>query len=127
MDYVRMSVSGPPVLLFALAAAVLTFRAMQGGSLASALEFAPLVFLGRISYSLYLWHWPLFVWFGVAGGFELLDLPAIAVAVLLAIGSHYLVERPFLRLKNRGRDTTRSGERPSGTAPERLRPGWSRT
>ena len=98
---VRMSVSGPPLLLFALASAVLIVRAMRGERLASALELAPFVFLGRISYSLYLWHWPLLVWFGVAGGFELLDVPVIALALLLAIGSYYLVERPFLRRKRR--------------------------
>lgn len=100
MEYVKLSTSGPPILLFALASAVLIVRALRNSSgVRRLLSLGPFVFLGRISYALYLWHWPLFVWLGVAGGFELLDLPVIALAVLLAIGSYYLVERPFLRLK----------------------------
>jgi peptidoglycan/LPS O-acetylase OafA/YrhL len=100
MDYARLSVSGPPILLFALAGAVLIVRALHHDvGVSRVLSLAPFVFVGRISYSLYLWHWPLFVWLGVAGGFELLDVPVIALAVVLAIGSHYLIERPFLRLK----------------------------
>jgi len=99
MDYVNLSVSGPPVLLFALASAVLIVRALHSSLITRVLSLGPFVFLGRISYALYLWHWPLFVWLGVAGGFELLDFPVIGLAVLLAIASYYLVERPFLRLK----------------------------
>jgi peptidoglycan/LPS O-acetylase OafA/YrhL len=103
MDYVNLSVSGPPVLLFALASAVLIVRALRSSLVTRVLSQRPFVFLGRISYALYLWHWPLFVWLGVAGGFELLDLPVIGLAVLLAVGSYYLVERPFLRLKGTAR------------------------
>ena len=69
------------------------------------LEFQPLVYLGRISYGLYLWHFPIF-WIA----FEyyhwprfkalMITIPLMFAATLL---SYYFVERPFLRLKNRFR------------------------
>lgn len=57
----------------------------------------PLVFIGKISYSLYLWHWPVFVLFRWTWGLEtpLLRAVALAVVFVLAIGSWRLVEAPF--------------------------------
>jgi peptidoglycan/LPS O-acetylase OafA/YrhL len=55
----------------------------------------PFVFLGDVSYSLYLWHWPLIViWKAYSGGgIGLLDGPAIAVvSVLLAWLTKVFVE-----------------------------------
>lgn len=59
----------------------------------------PLVVLvGRLSYSLYLWHWPLFAFARAIWGRE---LPSAALAALLALTvvgatvSYFLVERPF--------------------------------
>jgi len=67
--------------------------------LSRALSLPPLVFLGQISYSLYLWH-PMILSFGD----KLLGIPR-AAGVLISLGvataSYYLVERPFLRLKRR--------------------------
>jgi peptidoglycan/LPS O-acetylase OafA/YrhL len=73
------------------------------------LRAAPLRFLGRVSYSWYLWHWPCLVlatarW-GVPGGIgadgdPVSRLPAgltvvvVGVSLLLAIASHYAVEQP---------------------------------
>ena len=57
-----------------------------------------LVFIGRISYSWYLWHWPLMAYLRVASGGPL-PIPARIVAILLsfvlAVLSFYLVEQPF--------------------------------
>ena len=65
-----------------------------------------MVFLGRISYSLYIWHWPIFI--ALRGGErgEPLAVPApdaIGFALAAALASYYLVELPFLRRKNRRR------------------------
>ena len=56
--------------------------------------------MGRISYGLYLWHYPLFLWLdpartGLSGG-GLLAL-RVAASLLVAIGSFYLIERPIRR------------------------------
>jgi peptidoglycan/LPS O-acetylase OafA/YrhL len=56
----------------------------------------PALFVGRISYSLYLWHWPVIVLFrwtvGDAGVLHRTLIVLLSFA--LAIGSYYLVERP---------------------------------
>jgi len=67
------------------------------------LRFKPLVWLGRISYGLYLWHWPVrgFV-FGKSSQPSAKQL-IVAVVLSLAITSlsFYLIELPFLRWKKR--------------------------
>lgn len=57
----------------------------------------PMVAIGLLSYSLYLWHWPVFALFRWTTGFDTLGqkLAAVAIAVVLAIGSYRLIERPF--------------------------------
>jgi peptidoglycan/LPS O-acetylase OafA/YrhL len=65
------------------------------------------VFVGRISYSLYLWHLPVLVLLGVttteafAEGGLVLQLLALALSVGAATASYYWVELPFLRRKHR--------------------------
>ena len=57
-------------------------------------------FFGRISYSLYLWHWPLLVIPAVVLGapLPLLERVAlVAAAVVLAAGTQHWVEDPFRR------------------------------
>lgn len=57
------------------------------------------VAIGRLSYSLYLWHWPVFVMFRWTVGLDTIDLQlaALALALLPAILSYFLIERPFRR------------------------------
>ena len=57
-----------------------------------------LVYVGSISYSLYLWHWPVIVLFKWTCGMEsaLTISLAILVAILLAIFSYHAIEKTFL-------------------------------
>jgi peptidoglycan/LPS O-acetylase OafA/YrhL len=56
----------------------------------------PMVFVGLISYSLYLWHWPILAFLRYF--FTTLELPAVLVAVALmfglAIASYRFIEQP---------------------------------
>ena len=68
------------------------------GSTSRLMSTRPMVFLGDISYSLYLWHWPVIVlwksW--TVDEIGLLDGPAIAaVSILLAWLTKRFVEDPF--------------------------------
>jgi len=73
------------------------------------LSWRPLVILGLISYSLYLWHWPVFVygriWIGAAPGLGQAWL-LIGISLTLAVLSWRFVERPF-----RGRSGILPGKR----------------
>lgn len=65
------------------------------------LSFAPFVWIGLISYSLYLWHWPVQVLFRVIGHSLHLSAYHIVLSVVLAVAlawvSWRFIERPFRR------------------------------
>lgn len=69
---------------------------------------SPMLFIGLISYSLYLWHLPIIHWtmraldhFGVTGDhLGWLAVIAVPLSLLVASASYYFVERPFMRRKN---------------------------
>jgi peptidoglycan/LPS O-acetylase OafA/YrhL len=67
------------------------------------LRLAPIRFLGKISYSLYLWHWPVLILGGLylVGPLSSISTPqAVALAlasVPIAAASWYFVEEPFRR------------------------------
>ena len=99
---------GIGTLVSLCAALVVIATVAAGGGITSLLEFGPLVWIGRISYGLYLWHYPVVV--GLFDSHRLARLgvdPAwwipmqIGVSLAIATASFYLLERPILRLKQR--------------------------
>ncbi len=70
-------------------------------SLARVLGLRPLTYVGDISYSLYLWHWPVIVFLLELTGRQVLDgyqVPvALALSLVLAALSKRFVEDPFRR------------------------------
>jgi peptidoglycan/LPS O-acetylase OafA/YrhL len=80
------------------AAAIIYSGGCNRGLVYKCLSVPPLRFIGLISYSLYLWHWPLFVYvskLGIMDRWEKVGLAVIAIAISTA--SWWFVERPFRR------------------------------
>jgi peptidoglycan/LPS O-acetylase OafA/YrhL len=70
----------------------------QGGAVDRCLSARPLPFLGKISYGVYLWHFPIVMMMGGARWYVL--LPAVlSGAVLMATLSYYVVESKARRLR----------------------------
>jgi peptidoglycan/LPS O-acetylase OafA/YrhL len=63
----------------------------------SVLSWGPAVWVGKISYSLYLWHWPVFVLFRWTVGLDAWGarVAAVGATFLLAWASYTWVENPF--------------------------------
>jgi peptidoglycan/LPS O-acetylase OafA/YrhL len=96
---------------WALLSVIGTLAALHGlrfspiGHLSSrALEHPVVSWIGRLSYSLYLWHWPVYVLFRWTVGIEgpISALVAIAVTFGFAACSYYFVEQPIRTSRTRG-------------------------
>jgi peptidoglycan/LPS O-acetylase OafA/YrhL len=92
---------GWAALIPVLATAALVDAVTRGAPwMRRALSAAPLVRIGVISYSLYLWHWPLIVFariLGVEPGRPLNALLLLSASYGLAVASHRFVEEPIRR------------------------------
>ena len=112
-NHYRAYWNGHPMLLYgytitAFFIGVLVLGTATAGKL-SRILFAskPMLFIGIVSYSLYLWHYPilhwLIAWFdylGIAGDrLWWLTGMGIPLSLLAAIASYWLIERPFLTRK----------------------------
>ena len=83
-------------------------------------------FVGGISYSLYLWHWPVVILLGrKPGAVEDTGVSRfllLGISLLLAIASTYLIEAPIRRRP--WRPAARGAGRPPGHPSPWARPGW---
>lgn len=83
-----------------LGAAAILWSGQRGDTMGGKLlSSSLLVWFGLISYSLYLWHWPVFVTARIISGNSLLGLPmalfCIVLSVILGWLSWRFIERPF--------------------------------
>jgi peptidoglycan/LPS O-acetylase OafA/YrhL len=98
------SFSGTPYQTISVslaAACILSFMAAASKS-ASVLSLKQLCYIGRISYPLYLWHWPLIsigsLWIGHELNFSEASYALFLSFALAALTYHY-IERPFRSLR----------------------------
>ena len=90
--------------VFAAAAAILILSSLVTAESAISIPFRwPwLAFIGKISYGLYLWHYPVFKAVRYLGAEWYLQLAAaIAATFGISLLSYRFVEQPFLRIKRR--------------------------
>jgi peptidoglycan/LPS O-acetylase OafA/YrhL len=77
------------------------------------LSFRPIVFIGLISYSLYLWHWPVIILYQQYTGEVIIKWPdkilLFTLSILIAFLSWKYIETPFRANKNIFKATIRSG------------------
>lgn len=86
-------------VVFALVCAALvagTSLADRRHGVTLVLGSTPFAYIGRISYGVYLWHWPLVVWLVGDSPFEPLRAAGVAaLTILVAALSYHLIEHPI--------------------------------
>ena len=90
-----------------LTGAALVILSGNSNAVSGVLASAPMTWLGKIAYSLYLWHWPLLIIVTALGGYAVppawLGACVIAVSLALAHITHMLVEDPLRQHRARPR------------------------
>ena len=97
-DSVWMYPMGQLSFALMVAVVVVACATIRTGRTIGVLSSAPFVWLGAISYSLYLWHWPLYLILTPdRTGFSGVALFALRVAlsIVMAMVSYYLIEQPI--------------------------------
>ena len=92
--------------LVALATAVVLAEIVEHPAtlLARVLAWPPLVHVGRVSYGLYLWHWPVYLYLPpetLGLSVTATNIVRFAMTFVMAELSSVLIERPALRMKSR--------------------------
>jgi len=85
-----------------MGASLIIWFSKKGEIITEILSSKIFVFFGLISYSLYLWHYPIFAFLRYFEIFEksiIVKLCAILLTILMSVFSYYFIERPF-RKKN---------------------------
>ena len=87
--------------LYACGTTAIIFAVTRNGLIAKMISIKVLCWAGMISYGLYLYHWPIFLWLdaertGINNQAILFAL-RMAVTIAIALASYYLVENPIRR------------------------------
>jgi peptidoglycan/LPS O-acetylase OafA/YrhL len=81
------------------AALIVAIEGARGGPVNRLLSSSPVVYLGKISYGTYLWHWPVIVVALAVTNKTISPLSTVALSALLATGlaslSYHIIERPI--------------------------------
>jgi peptidoglycan/LPS O-acetylase OafA/YrhL len=106
--------------IVAICAATVLLAVLECRWFAKPFEFAPLRAVGKVSYGLYLWHFPVFAAVfrygrGIPGGMRV--ILALSLAAAFTLASWFLIERPFLRLKD-GFEARSRASKPSTKTPD---------
>ena len=82
----------------AVACIILSAVAAPRSLVPRVLSLTPVRYVGRISYGLYIWHWPIFIWLDHARtglyGYQLFAL-RVLVTFAVSVVSFHLIERPI--------------------------------
>lgn len=93
---------GLTIFAIACAGLILSVMTVRRSVFERCLAWSPLVWLGKISYSLYLWHFlSIYVTLLIPCSNIIRVIISIPITIGAASFSYYVVERPFLRLKQR--------------------------
>lgn len=95
-----------PMALLPCIGAALLIACSHGTRVGAALSLPAVRWIGLISYSLYLWHWPIMAFARLQWGLHLpllLVVGTVAASVAAGAASYYLVENPWRRLARRHR------------------------
>ncbi|WP_127960147.1 acyltransferase family protein [Serratia microhaemolytica] len=87
-------------LMVAVASATLITIGLSANVVSRLLSWRPLVFIGTISYSLYLWHWPIFAtgrYLGIAESM-IFTLGCLALTFVAAYLCYRLIEKPCRKI-----------------------------
>jgi peptidoglycan/LPS O-acetylase OafA/YrhL len=84
------------------AAGLVASLTVRGAHVGRLFSLKPLVGLGLISYSVYLWHYPIaLIWRTNSGDWRVVLAKTFALSVAIATASFFLVERPLQEWRRR--------------------------
>ncbi|WP_303749501.1 acyltransferase family protein [Stenotrophomonas pigmentata] len=93
-------VTAIPVAELATALMILTARATPSHRLLSA---APMVYIGKLSYGIYLWHFPIAVWLRPQIGWEGTFAWSLGLSIGAAAVTYHFIDLPLQRWRHRNR------------------------